>query len=75
MGLYIQKISLIPFSTVELWVGWDLEGVEGEIPGLVAVGGMDEQELRARGVRRFQHIPEKYLTDLDLRPQPPWLRG
>jgi hypothetical protein len=74
MGLYIQKISLIPFSTLELWVGWDLEGMHGEIPGLIAADGMDEPELRALGVDEFQHIPHRYLGDLDLRPQPTWLR-
>ena len=29
MARYIQKITLVPFSAQELWVGWDLEGIDG----------------------------------------------
>lgn len=61
---YIQKISLVPFSAHELWVGWELEGVEGEIPGLLSVDGLSDRDLRERGVKEFQRIPRDYVGDL-----------
>jgi hypothetical protein len=64
VGRYIQQISLVPFSTTELWVGWELEGVEGEIDGLRQAGQMTEIDLARLGVYEFQVIPEKYLHDM-----------
>ena len=65
MARYIQKISLVPFSAQELWVGWELEGIEGEVAGLVAAATLTEDELRKRGVREFQYIPRNYLLDFE----------
>ena len=63
MARYIQKITLVPFSAQELWVGWDLEGIDGVVSGLVYAEEMSETELQARGVREFQRIPKDYLFD------------
>ncbi len=61
---YIQKISLIPYSAHELWVGWELEGVHGEVPGLIAAERMSEEDLKSRGVSEFQRIPQGYVGDV-----------
>lgn len=71
VGRYIQKISLFPFSPQELWVGWELEGVEGEVPGLIEAGGMSDRDLREKGISEFQRIPFEYVGDLDLDPSNP----
>jgi hypothetical protein len=68
VGRYIQKISLFPFSPQEMWVGWELEGVEGEVPGLIAARGMTASDLANKGIVEFQWIPAKYVGDLELEP-------
>ena len=35
MARYIQKISLRPYSETEIWTGWELEGRDGQIEGLI----------------------------------------
>jgi hypothetical protein len=62
MSLYLQKISLRPYSDTEIWTGWQLEGRSGEIEGLVLADGLSADELRQRyGVTEFQTIPAEYL--------------
>src|SRR5689334_13926998 len=58
---YIQKISLRPYSETEIWTGWELEGREGPIDGLVFAEAMSEEELAQLGVTEFQKIPKEYL--------------
>jgi hypothetical protein len=65
LARYIQKISLVPFSAQELWVGWELEGIDGNVAGLIYAESMSEVELKARGVVEFQRIPHHYLLDFD----------
>jgi hypothetical protein len=62
MARYIQKISLRPYSDTEIWTGWELEGREGEIEGLILADQMTEDELRRLGVTEFQRIPKEYAT-------------
>lgn len=50
MTRYVQKMLL---SGKERWFGWEIDGVGTEVPGLVIADGIPEEELRARGVRRF----------------------
>lgn len=64
MARYIQQISLVPFSTTEMWVGWELEGVEGEVDGLVLATDIPDAELARLGVYDFQTIPAAYVADL-----------
>lgn len=66
MGRYVQQISLVPFSTAEIWVGWELEGVEGEIEGLVAAVSMSPADLDKLSVREFQFIPAVYASEIQL---------
>lgn len=51
MARYIQKISL--GMGRERWVGWDIDGVGTEITGLILADHFGDDELAARGVRKF----------------------
>ena len=61
MARYIQKISLRPYSDTEVWTGWELEGRDGEMEGLILAENMSPDELRRLGVTEFQKIPPEYL--------------
>jgi len=61
MARYLQKISLRPYSETEIWTGWELEGREGPVEGLVLAEEMSAEELARLGVTEFQKIPREYL--------------
>jgi hypothetical protein len=61
MARYLQKISLRPYSDQEIWTGWELEGREGEIEGLVRADTLTREELSRLGVTEFQRIPAEYI--------------
>ena len=70
MARYLQKISLRPYSDSEIWTGWELEGREGEVEGLILAEGMSEEKLvREYGVTEFQKIPSEYLDVGEFRPK------
>jgi hypothetical protein len=70
MARYLQKISLRPYSDSEIWTGWDLEGRDGEVEGLVLAEGMSAEELATKyGVTEFQKIPSEYLDSGEFRPK------
>lgn len=50
MTRYIQKIAV---SGRERWIGWDIDGIGSETPGLFLADGIDEDELRTHGVKKF----------------------
>lgn len=59
MARYVQRIALLG---KERWIGWDIDGVGTEIPGLVLAEGLSDEELRARGVKEFRPMPfESFL--------------
>ncbi len=60
MARYIQKISLRPYSDTEVWAGWELEGKDGEVEGLILAENMSADELAKLGVTDFQKIPREY---------------
>jgi len=60
MARYIQKISLRPYSDSEVWAGWELEGRDGEVEGLILADNMSADELAKLGVTEFQKIPREY---------------
>ena len=60
MARYIQKISLRPYSDTEVWAGWELEGRDGEVEGLILAENMSADELAKLGVTDFQKIPREY---------------
>ena len=63
MARYIQKISLRPYSETEIWTGWELEGLDGQVDGLVLAEAMSAEELAKLGVSEFQNIPREYLQN------------
>ena len=69
MTRYIQKISLRPYSDTEIWAGWDLEGRDGEIEGLILAENMSAEELSKLGVTEFQKIPKEYLDSGEFLPR------
>jgi hypothetical protein len=54
MARYIQRIALLG---KERWIGWEIDGVGTEIPGLMLADEMTDVELRARGVNEFRPMP------------------
>ena len=60
MARYIQKISLRPYSDTEVWAGWELEGHDSEVEGLIRADTMSDEELARIGVTEFQRIPREY---------------
>jgi hypothetical protein len=43
-----------------MWVGYEIDGVAGELPGLINVDGWTDEELAQYGVRDFTPVtPEK----------------
>ena len=69
MARYIQKISLRPYSETEIWTGWELEGRDGQIEGLVLADTMSAEDLARLGVTEFQKIPREYIDPTELLPR------
>ncbi len=69
MARYIQKVSLRPYSDTEIWRGWELEGCDGEVEGLILAEGMSSDELARLGVTEFQKIPSAYLGRSEFLPR------
>ena len=69
MARYIQRISLRPYSDIDIWAGWELEGRDGEIEGLICADGMSSEELAKYGVTEFQKIPEEYFGTGEFQPR------
>ena len=59
MARYIQRIALLG---KERWIGWEIDGVGTEIPGLQLADDLTDEEIRARGVKEFRPMPfESFL--------------
>jgi hypothetical protein len=59
MARYLQRISLLG---KERWIGWEIDGVGTEVPGLTLADHLSEEEVRARGVKEFHAMPfESFL--------------
>jgi hypothetical protein len=62
MSRYIKKFkSTIALGPTEergfaLWVGYEIEGVDGEVAGLVNVDDWSDQRLRELGVTTFTRV-------------------
>ena len=76
MARYIQRIALLG---KERWIGWEIDGVGTELPGLTLADRIPEEELRARGIKEFTPLafemflgmnadagPAKVLLDEDI---------
>jgi hypothetical protein len=71
MARYLQKISLRPYSETEIWAGWELEGRDGELEGLILADNMSQDEIAKLGVTEFQKIPKEYLEKGEFLPKRP----
>jgi hypothetical protein len=63
MARYIQRITLLGRQR---WIGWEIDGVGTEIPGLVLADDLPEEDLRHRGVKEFKPLP--FETFLEMNP-------
>ena len=61
MARYIQRIALLG---KERWIGWEVDGVGTEVPGLVLADSMTDEELRGRGVKEFRPMPFETFLNL-----------
>jgi hypothetical protein len=50
MARYVQKIRLLG---KERWIGWEIDGVGTEIPGLILADDFPEEVIRAHGIKEF----------------------
>lgn len=64
MARYIQRITLLGRQR---WIGWEIDGVGTEIPGLILADDLPEEDLRSRGVKEFRPLP--FETFLEMNPQ------
>jgi hypothetical protein len=69
MARYLQRISLRPYTDDDVWTGWELEGRNGELEGLILAESMSPDELSKLGVTEFNRIPAQYLTDDEFQPK------
>ncbi|HSY49295.1 MAG TPA: hypothetical protein VLC46_10825 [Thermoanaerobaculia bacterium] len=63
MARYIQRITLLGRQR---WIGWEIDGVGTEIPGLILADDLPEEDLRTRGVKEFR--PLAFETFLEMNP-------
>lgn len=61
MGRYVQRVSLVPFRAEEIWIGWELEGVEGEVDGLYWLESLSQEQQERMAALEWQPIPSEYL--------------
>ena len=61
MARYIQRIALLG---KERWIGWEVDGVGTEIPGLTLADEMTDEELRARGIKEFHQLTFESFLEL-----------
>lgn len=59
MARYLQRITLLG---KERSIGWEIDGVGTEVPGLTLADDLSDEEIRARGVKEFHAMPfESFL--------------
>jgi len=61
MARYIQRIALLG---KERWIGWEVDGIGTEIPGLTLADEMTDEELRARGIKEFHQLTFESFLEL-----------
>jgi hypothetical protein len=50
MARYLQRIKLLG---KERWIGWEIDGIGTEVPGLMLADDLPAEEILARGVKDF----------------------
>lgn len=63
MSRYLQRIALLG---KERWIGWEVDGVGTEIPGLMLADDISDDEIRARGVKEFRPMPFEHFVSMGL---------
>lgn len=59
MARYLQRIKLLG---KERWIGWEIDGIGTEVPGLTLADDLSDEEIRTRGVKEFHAMPfESFL--------------
>lgn len=59
MARYLQRIKLLG---KERWIGWEIDGIGTEVPGLTLADDLSDDEIRALGVKEFHAMPfESFL--------------
>ena len=53
MARYLQRIKLLG---KERWIGWEIDGIGTEIPGLMLADDLTDEEILARGVKDFHTL-------------------
>src|SRR5690349_5482765 len=61
MARYIQRIALLG---KDRWIGWEVDGIGTEIPGLTLADEMSDEELRARGIKEFHQLTFESFLEL-----------
>ena len=64
MARYIQRITLLGRQK---WIGWEIDGVGTEIPGLILADDLPEEDLLSRGIKAFK--PLSFESFLEMNPQ------
>lgn len=53
MARYLQRIKLLG---KERWIGWEIDGIGTEVPGLMLADDLTDEEIVARGVKEFHSL-------------------
>jgi hypothetical protein len=62
MSHYLQRISLLG---KERWIGWEIDGVGTEIPGLVLADDLPPDDPRLGVVRDFRPLPFETFLEMN----------
>jgi hypothetical protein len=62
MARYIQRISLLG---KERWIGWEIDGVGTEIPGLMLADELPHDDPRIMAVKEFRALPFETFLEMN----------
>jgi hypothetical protein len=62
MARYIQRISLMG---KERWIGWEIDGVGTEIPGLTLADHVPFDDARLAAVKEFRPLPFETFLEMN----------
>ncbi len=62
MARYIQRITLLGRQR---WIGWEIDGVGTEIPGLILADDLSEEDLRSRGIKEYKPLPFENFLEMN----------
>jgi hypothetical protein len=62
MARYIQRISLLG---KERWIGWEIDGVGTEIPGLMLADDLPRDDPRLAAVKEFRPLPFETFLEMN----------